>query len=67
MQLVPSPSAELGLKSSILAGSHTFINNIYSHSPPSVASRMVVVSYKQKYVHAVLINGFVKLTQEKVW
>ena len=28
---------------------------------------MVVVSYKQKYVHEVLINSLVKLAQEKLW
>ena len=26
-----------------------------------------VVSYKQKYVHEVLVNHLVKLAQEKVW
>ena len=29
-------------------------------------SRRVVVSYKQKYVHLVLVNCLVKLAQEKV-
>ena len=33
----------------------------------SADSRMVVVSYKQKYVHKVLVNHLVKLGQEKVW
>ena len=28
-------------------------------------SRRVVVSYKQKYVHEVLVNNLVKLAQEK--
>ena len=28
-------------------------------------SRMVVVSYKQKYMHEVLVNRLVKLAQEK--
>ena len=32
---------------------------------PSADSSRVVVSYKQKYVHKVLINLFVKLAQEK--
>ena len=32
---------------------------------PSADSRSVVVSDKQKYVHKVLVNCFVKLTQEK--
>ena len=33
---------------------------------PQANSRRVVVSYKQKYVHKVLVNHFVKLAQEKV-
>ena len=32
---------------------------------PSAVSRRVVVSYKRKYVHEVLVNCLVKLTQEK--
>ena len=32
---------------------------------PSADSRRVVVSYKQKYVHEVLVNRLVKLAQEK--
>ena len=32
---------------------------------PSADSRRVVVSYKQKYVHEVLVNSLVKLAQEK--
>ena len=32
---------------------------------PSTDSRRVAVSYKQKYVHKVLVNGLVKLAQEK--
>ena len=34
---------------------------------PSADSRRVVVSYKQKYVHKVLVNRLVKLAQKKVW
>ena len=34
---------------------------------PSAESRRVVVSYKRKYVHKVLVNHLVKLAQEKVW
>ena len=30
-------------------------------------SKRVVVSYKRKYVHGVLVNGLVSLAQEKVW
>ena len=33
---------------------------------PSAGSRRVVVSYKRKYVHKVLVNHLVKLAQEKV-
>ena len=33
---------------------------------PSADSRRVVVSYKQKYVHEVLVNRLVKLAQEIV-
>ena len=32
---------------------------------PSADSRRVVVSYKWKYVHEVLVNRLVKLAQEK--
>ena len=32
---------------------------------PSAVSRRVVVSYKRMYVHKVLINGLVKIAQEK--
>ena len=38
----------------------------YGHSPPSADSRRVVVSYKRKYVHEVLINRRVNLALEKV-
>ena len=31
----------------------------------SAVSRRVVVSYKRKYVHKVLVNGFFKLAQER--
>ena len=33
----------------------------------SADSRSVGVSYKGKYVHKVLVNRLVKLSQEKVW
>ena len=33
----------------------------------SLHFRRVVVSYKQKYVHKLLVNGLFKLAQEKVW
>ena len=34
---------------------------------PSADARRVVVSYKQKYVHEILVNHLVKRVQEKVW
>ena len=54
----------------ILARSHTFAeidHEIISMAIllPSPDSRRVVVSYKQKYVHKVLVNCSVKLAQEK--
>ena len=59
--------------SSISARSYTFIeidHEIIS-SPillPSADSRRVIVIFKQKYVHEVLVNRLVKLAQEeKVW
>ena len=39
-------------------------NNIYG---PLIHSRRVVVSYKRKCVHILLVNSLFKLTQEKVW
>ena len=30
-------------------------------------SRRVVVSYKRKYVHKVLVNCLIKVAQEKAW
>ena len=51
--------------------SHTFVEivrEIISTAIPlpSADSRRVVVSYKQKYVHEVLVYFLVKLAQEKV-
>ena len=59
-----------GVASSIPARSHTFMeidHGIISTVIllPSVDSRRVVVSYKRKYVHEVLVNCLVKLAQEK--
>ena len=59
-----------GVASSTLAWSHTFVeidHGIIS-TPillPSTDSRRVVVSYNRKYVHKVLVNHLVKLTQKK--
>ena len=44
-------TANPGVRSSILALSHTFVE--------------IVVSYKRKYVHKVLVNSLIKLAQEK--
>ena len=34
---------------------------------PSADSRRVVVSYKQEYVHEVLVNSLFELAEKKVW
>ena len=62
--------ADPGLASLIPARSHTFTeidHEIFSTAIllPSADSRRLVVSYKQKYVHEVLVNCLVKLAQEK--
>ena len=60
-------------KSSIPARYHTFVeidHEIISTVillPSADHSRRVVVSYKRKYVHEVLVNCLFKLAQEKVW
>ena len=59
-----------GVASLILARSHTFVkidHEIISTAIllPSADSRRVVVSYKQKYVHEVLVNRLFKLAKEK--
>ena len=62
-----------GVASSIPARSHTFVeidHEIISTVIllfPLIHSRRVVVSYKQKYAHEVLVNRLFKLAQEKVW
>ena len=62
--------ADPGAASLILTRSHTFMefeNEIISTATllPSADSRRVVVNYKGKYVHKVLVNHLVKLAQEK--
>ena len=64
------PTADPGVASWILVRSHTFVeidHDIISTAIllPSTDSRRVVVSYKRKYVHEVLVNCLVKLAQEK--
>ena len=63
-------NADPGVAPSIPAWSHTFLeidHQIISTAIllPSADSRRVVVSYKRKYVHKVLVNSLVKLAQEK--
>ena len=65
-------TADPGVASSIPARSHTFleidheiISTVILLS--SADSRRVVVSYKRNYVHKVLVNRLVKLSQKKVW
>ena len=63
-------TADPVVASLIPAQSHTFVevdHEIISTAIllPSADSRRVVVSYKQKYVHEVLVNHLVKLAQEK--
>ena len=65
-------NADPGVASAITAPSHTFLeidHEIVSTAilPPSADSSGVVVSYKRKFVHEVLVNCLVKLAQEKVW
>ena len=66
-------TADPGVESSILARYHTFVeidHEIISRSFSSlllIYSRRVVVSYKRKYVHKLLVNRLLKPAQEKVW
>ena len=59
-----------GVASSIRARSHIFVEIDHEMIStvillPSADSRRVVVSYKHRYVHEVLVNCLVKLAQEK--
>ena len=70
MQLVTCLTADPGVPSLIQARSHTFVEidrEIISMAIvlPTADSRGVVVSYKQKYVHKVLVSHLVKLAQER--
>ena len=61
-----------GVTSSILAQSHTFVEIDHEilqsvSSLPLIYSRLVLVIYKQKYVHELLVNCLSKLVQEIVW
>ena len=62
-----------GVTSSIPVRSHTFAEIDHEMIStvilllPLVHSRRVVVSYKRKYVHELLVNRLFKPAQEKVW
>ena len=66
-------TADPGVASSIPAWYHTFVeidHEIISTVIlllPLIYSRRVVVSYKRKYAHKLLVNRFLKPAQEKVW
>ena len=67
-------TADPGVASSIPARSHTFVEIdheiistvILLSSLPLIYSRRVVVSYKRKYLHELLVNRLFKPAQEKV-
>ena len=67
------PRDKIMSKDSIPARSHTFVeidHEIISTVillPSADLSRRVVVSYKRKYVHKLLVNRLFKPAQEKVW
>ena len=56
-------TADPGVASSNPAQSHTFVEIDLQ----IISTVRVVVSYKPKYVHSVLVNCLFKLAQEKVW
>ena len=66
-------TADPGVASSIPVRSHTFMEIDHEMIStvilllPLIHSRRVVVSYKQKYVHELLVNRLFKPAQEKVW
>ena len=66
-------TADPGVASSIPVRSHTFVEIDHEmilrsfYSLPLIHSRGVVVSYKRKYVHELLVNRLFKPAQEKVW
>ena len=72
-QSVMCLTADPGVASSILVRSHTFVEidhdmiSTVISSLPLIHSRRVVVSYKRKYVHELLVNRLFKPAQEKVW
>ena len=57
------PDGAVGL-SAVCDCDHVIISTVIP-SFPLTRSRRVVVSYKRKYVHVVLVNGLFKHSQEK--
>ena len=55
-QVIASPTADPGVMSLIPSLSHTFLEIDHEIIPPLADSRGVVVIYKRKYVHAVLVK-----------
>ena len=65
-----SLTADPGAASLIPAQSHTFLevdHEIISMVILLPSAESFKKSYKQKYVHKVLVNHLFKLAQEKVW
>ena len=60
-------TADPGVASSIPIRSHTFVEIDHEMISTLIYSRRVVVSYKRKYVHELLVNRLFKPAQEKVW
>ena len=66
-------TADQGVASSIPVRPHTFMEIDHEMIStvilllPLIHSRRVVVSYKRKYVHELLVNCLFKPAQEKVW
>ena len=66
-------TADPGVTSSIPVRSHTFVEIDHEMIStvilllPLIHLRRVVVSYKRKYVHELLVNRLFKPAQEKVW
>ena len=66
-------TADPGVASSIPVRSHTFVEidhemiSAFILLLPLIHSRRVVLSYKRKNVHELLVNRLFKPAQEKVW
>ena len=65
-------TADPGVASSIPALADTFMKIDHEITSmaillPSADSRRVVVSYKRKYVHEILVNCLSSLPRKKVW